>query len=216
MQQARAADPEKYRQIKRASMDRTREATNQRQRERYYKNREAVKEERRQYRANNKELICEQRRRNYLLNTEKKAKQDKAYRLRNIEKVRERLKSYRERNRAEVRLRNRSRKLLLKYSKGDFSHQDWELCLSYWRYRCAVCGRAASSVRRLAMDHWLPLSKGGLTCRSNIVPLCHGSQGCNNQKLDKDPAVWLSAQFGEDFARQILESIRAYFNSLSG
>lgn len=50
--------------------------------------------------------------------------------------------------------------------------------------RCRYCDEPAAQA-----DHFHPLSKGGLHCRSNIVPAC---RSCNARKRDRLPAEWLA------------------------
>ena len=52
---------------------------------------------------------------------------------------------------------------------------------------CAYCGRQNPST----LDHVVPRSKGGSTCRSNLVAAC---ADCNLQKSDSDFFSWFRAQ----------------------
>lgn len=95
---------------------------------------------------------------------------------------------------------------------------EWEACLRWFDYKCAVCGRGAGFWHRLAQDHWIPMAKGGATTADNIIPLCHGIKdgdgGCNRDKSANDPSEWLNRKFGKRKARSILKRIQAYFDSL--
>ena len=62
---------------------------------------------------------------------------------------------------------------------------------SWWRKKCAAglchyCGRKIRS-DELTMDHVIPLSRGGMSERYNIVPAC---KDCNNKKKYLLPAEW--------------------------
>lgn len=98
-----------------------------------------------------------------------------------------------------------------------FTPKDWGHCLSYFNHSCAVCGRQLNGLFGdffAAADHWIPVAKGGLTTRTNIVPLCHGVGGCNNSKNDSPADVWLVKRYGKRKAYRIMHRVQQYFNSL--
>lgn len=108
--------------------------------------------------------------------------------------------------------RRRARKHFL---PNDMTVQQWEKCLSYWGCKCCVCGRPRGLWHTLAMDHWIPLTDNALdnpgTTVCNIVPLCHGIDGCNNSKNNREAGEWLANRFGKRKAKQILKRINDYF-----
>jgi hypothetical protein len=91
--------------------------------------------------------------------------------------------------------------------------QDWIYTLDYFNGCCAVCGRPAGLWHTMAMDHWIPVTSPLCpgTIPTNIIPLCHGIDGCNNSKHNYDAVEWLNGKFGKRKAKQILERINAYF-----
>lgn len=112
---------------------------------------------------------------------------------------------------AKQRYRSRKQKL-----PDVFSSNDWSIALDYFDNRCAVCERPIGLWHTLAADHWIPLSNSDCpgTVPTNIVPLCHGTDGCNNSKGSKLPETWLISTFGLRRAKKILSRIQAYFDSL--
>jgi 5-methylcytosine-specific restriction endonuclease McrA len=61
----------------------------------------------------------------------------------------------------------------------------------WWRRKvergiCYYCGRRVSP-EELTMDHRIPLSKGGLSTKENIVPAC---KDCNIKKKSLSPWEW--------------------------
>jgi len=52
--------------------------------------------------------------------------------------------------------------------------------------RCHYCGRNFPS-QELTMDHVVPISRGGKTTKSNVVPCC---KECNNAKKQLLPMEW--------------------------
>lgn len=58
------------------------------------------------------------------------------------------------------------------------------LHLSIRGLACIYCGAAAEHA-----DHYIPLSRGGLHCKDNIVPAC---KSCNLSKNNQMPDEWLA------------------------
>ncbi len=61
----------------------------------------------------------------------------------------------------------------------------------WWRRKlergiCYYCGRRVPP-EELTMDHKIPLSRGGLSTRENIVPAC---KECNSKKKYLSPWEW--------------------------
>jgi uncharacterized Zn ribbon protein len=99
-----------------------------------------------------------------------------------------------------------------------FSAQDWNRALDYWGDKCAICERPRGLWHTLAQDHWIPLTHPDCpgTVPTNILPLCHGEDGCNNSKGKKDPEAWLVAKLGRRRANRKLREIADYFNWIYG
>ena len=68
------------------------------------------------------------------------------------------------------------------------------------------------------MDHWIPASDPSPdnpgTVPTNIIPLCHGIDSCNQSKSNKSAATWLTERYGPRKAAVILTRIEGYFASL--
>ncbi len=105
------------------------------------------------------------------------------------------------------------RRALKRNLPSNFTATDWNICLEYWHYRCAVCGRPRGLWHTIAADHWIPLASPDCpgNVPKNIVPLCHGIDGCNNSKLNKNPEEWLVQRYGKKKGLRIFEQIEAYF-----
>lgn len=58
----------------------------------------------------------------------------------------------------------------------DLTKEQWATIKGVYNQRCAYCGKPT---KRLTLDHVVPLSKGGKTTCSNIVPAC---MQCNGKK----------------------------------
>lgn len=120
--------------------------------------------------------------------------------------------------RLEMKLNQLKRYMRKKQLPFAFTAQDWRRCLEYFNHRCAICGRPRGLWHTLAPDHWIPLADkrpdNPGTVPTNIVPLCHGQDGCNNSKLNHSPEEWLAGRYSKSKATQILARIQAYFDSL--
>lgn len=118
-------------------------------------------------------------------------------------------------NRRAIRQRRAAR---LRNLPHTFTEQDWRNALDYFEHRCAVCLRPLNGKDcTVSADHWIPLASADCpgTTPTNIVPLCHGRDGCNNHKLHRDPDEWLVTTYGPKQARLIAQRIRAYFDAVS-
>jgi endogenous inhibitor of DNA gyrase (YacG/DUF329 family) len=106
--------------------------------------------------------------------------------------------------------RRRARKLNL---PDNWTVNDWLHALDHFDHRCAVCGKVASGARFLAADHWIPLASNQEnnpgTVPWNMVPLCHGSRGCNNSKGALHPREWLKKSQGNRW-RSKADEIEGY------
>lgn len=72
-----------------------------------------------------------------------------------------------------------------------YSFEDWKDTVMYFRGECAYCGRSQSRSVKLTKDHVIPVSKGGLTNRANIIPAC---TRCNSSKANHDLDEWYVKQ----------------------
>lgn len=73
----------------------------------------------------------------------------------------------------------------------NFSHQEWKECLIFFGGECAYCGGTTRKGQRLTRDHLEPVSQGGRTIQSNIVPAC---SSCNSSKGAEDFKTWFMKQ----------------------
>lgn len=201
-----------------------------------------------EYRKNNPDKVRESRKIHHEKYRDRNRAISKAYRLSNLEKSRARSKQWskdnaqKNRDRAKewalthpdilkkrvadwkknnpdrVRVNHQRRRTKKHSAFCKFTIRDWESCLSYFNYKCAVCERESTSGLSLSQDHWVALSNGGEHSVYNIVPMCNslvlGMNGCNNSKYNSDPIKWLFSKFEADSANRILDRIQKYFEEL--
>ena len=100
--------------------------------------------------------------------------------------------------------------------------EEWQHALNYFHGCCAVCGRQLDDMFgrvTASADHWIPLAykddDNPGSCKANIVPLCVGWGGCNNNKNAIVPDVWLERKYGKRKAKKIAARVQKYFDSLT-
>lgn len=137
------------------------------------------------------------------------------YRLRNKTKIAAKNKEWSRLNLQRKLINNQRRKARLNELPDTFTESDWNYAISYWNGCCATCGRPLNDLfgtHKAAMDHWIPLQSPDCpgTVAWNIVPLCHGIDGCNNRKRDTNPPEWVLQTFGKSKGKLILKAIDRY------
>jgi len=144
----------------------------------------------------------------------------KRYVENNKEKLRERTSAHVRRKyqtpegKAARQARNHSREARKRGLADVFTAVDFQNAIRAFDGCCAACGRQPGLWHTIALDHWIPLSSSDCpgTVPWNIVPLCHGVDGCNNQKSNRDAGEWLIAKFGKRKGRAIQHHIEAFLN----
>jgi hypothetical protein len=153
-----------------------------------------------QWRIKNRERLKEQRRKWYLENREQDLARSKEYRKANGEKLRHYSRVYYEQNKDDYFERARRRAYLRKSSRIRALHRLNRAAenarFALWRHRCAFCGVDAHHTRntgykRLTTEHVLPLVKGGLDEKDNIMPAC---ATCNKSKGPRPVESWYRSQ----------------------
>jgi 5-methylcytosine-specific restriction endonuclease McrA len=75
----------------------------------------------------------------------------------------------------------RTRRARVAGCEGRFTTQEWQTLKEFHGFACLKCGRAEPEIK-LAADHVVPVSSGGLNTIENIQPLC---KSCNSSKATK-------------------------------
>jgi len=144
---------------------------------------------------------------------------DRRRRERNREKAKERSRTsfalWVKRHPDQSRARRHKREAQKRNLPATFTALDWKHAKRFFAINgvecCAYCGRPIGLWHTLAQDHFIPLSKGGAYTADNIIPACHGFDGCNNSKSNRDPVDWLTERFGARKAKAILNRVQDYF-----
>jgi len=221
MRQYRQKNPEKAREISQRYYKRYKDKMLDRRRAKYRNNREQREKiliRAAEYREQHREEINQWHREYREANLEKRKTKDRRYYHANKEEIRQRRKEYRQRPEVHRRVLtlNRHRKTRRHNLPNTFTEEHWQYALDYWGGCCAICGRPAGLWHNIVMDHWIPLSSSKCpgTIPTNIVPLCHGIDGCNNSKHNRNPKRWLIKTLGTKKGQDKLETIEKYFASL--
>lgn len=173
-----------------------------RSRESYNKDPERVKDRIASWRAKNPDKVNEAARNRY---------------KKNPDPIRRRLNQWKKENPESVNASTHRRKARKRSLPNTLTEQDIQHALDYFGNCCAVCGRQLNGFWHTgALDHWIPLNSPDCpgSIPTNELPLCHGLDGCNNKKGDRDPVEWLISRYGKRKASIILTQINVYFASL--
>jgi CRISPR/Cas system-associated protein Cas10 (large subunit of type III CRISPR-Cas system) len=87
------------------------------------------------------------------------------------------------------------------------SIEDWKECMIHFRGTCAYCGEKQSRKVKLTKEHVVPVSKGGMTVKDNIIPGC---TSCNCSKSNQDLEVWYPKQ--PFYSKERYDKIRRWCN----
>jgi hypothetical protein len=214
----RAENAEKVRKSKRRYYEAHKQEILEQSRARYRLNRQRVLRLAAEYREKNRERINEWHRQYRQENLEKRRKKDRvSYRKhRETRQISARARKRDPNVRMQTRIRNRTRRARAAELPRNYTAEDWNHALDYWDHRCAVCGRPQGLWHSIVMDHWIPLSDPNCpgTIPTNILPLCHGIEGCNNNKSNEDPIAWLRRRLGNKRAESKRLEIQRFFDSL--
>lgn len=88
---------------------------------------------------------------------------------------------YRAAYREQLVVSGHNRRAYLKGIEGSFTTQEWQDLKARYGNRCLRCFRKEPQIA-LAVDHIVPLSKGGTNYIENVQPLC---KSCNSHKARK-------------------------------
>lgn len=119
---------------------------------------------------------------------ERSARISKAWRAKNRERVRQNREQWRTRNPDKVkwyrrRDQVRHRTIRKQAKRIPYTAQQLQQRWQEFDNTCAYCGVSEN----LTVDHFVPLSKGGIDAISNIIPACHS---CNSRKSASDAHGW--------------------------
>lgn len=102
----------------------------------------------------------------------------------------ENVSQWAQKNKAKHLTRIHHRRSIERSSVATLKNHDWRSAVLYFNNACAYCGTTGAT-KKLTLDHFYPLSKGGELARYNVVPAC---KRCNSSKCAKDPKEWYEAQ----------------------
>jgi len=228
--QRRAANPERARERRRQRYAADREKGREYARLRRAADREKIREQQRQRRAADPEKAREYDRQWRAANPEKMRERGRIYgarrRAANPEKAREQGRIHNARRRAanpekvreQSRINGACRRARKRGLPDTFTAAERQRAIDYFHGCCAICGRQLNDLfhtHTAADDHWIPLTDprpdNPGTVAVNMIPMCHGENGCNNRKYKRDPVEFVTTEFGKRKAKQILARIEAFF-----
>src|SRR5260221_6220997 len=190
-------------------------------RQKYYlSHRQQIADALRKYNKENRDKIAERAHKYHATHRERIAVRKRKYDSLHNAEILDRKRAYRRANPERFKVYTQRRRTQKRQLPDTLTLADWQRCLDYWQDSCAICGRVASNNLSIAADHWIPLSDPDPanpgTCAGNILPLCHGTGGCNNSKKNHEPVNWLCKRLGSQTGKEKLAQINAYFAWASG
>lgn len=177
-------------------------------------NKEKLKIANREWQKKNPKRVSESSMKWQRANREKVKIANREWVAKNKDHIKERTKKYMQANPEKYVVNEHKRRARKSALPATFTADDWQCALDYFNGSCAVCGRQLNDLfgtHKAAQDHWIPLIKGGGYVPENMIPLCHGQDGCNNSKHARDPIEWLTERYGTRKAKQILKRVNDYF-----
>ncbi len=159
-----------------------------------------------EYRKENAEKIAAGQAEHYRKNAERIAARHAEHYRKNVEKIAARMAEYYRENTERIAVRQAEynkknpekitakaqRRLTKVQETCDGTVTEEFIRLSILGAPC--CIYCLASGVKLTLDHFIPLSKGGIHTASNCVPAC---KHCNSSKGAKDVKTWMVAKFGD-------------------
>lgn len=193
-----------YIQRERLQWEENKDAINAKRRAEYAENPDIIRNRNRNWRIANAETIREWDRKRYQREKDKRQAWHRRY--------------YRD-NKNVFRAAGYRRMARKQALPDTFTTADWEYALAYFGGCCAICGRPSGLWHKIVADHWIalddPRPDNPGTVPANMIPMCHGINGCNNSKKSTPPKEWLTRVFGKKKARGIIDRVEEYFKCLN-
>lgn len=184
-------------------------------REYYQANREKIRENQQQYYQEHREEILKRIRQWRITQKDSVRAQRKKHYQKNRTIIAARMKRWQQANPEKVAAAKARREARKRQFPVAFTFEQWQSCLEYHHYCCAVCGNQLRDLFgdvKPHADHWIPLSYEGAdnpgTVATNMICLC---SDCNFSKRATMPDVWLIEQYGKRKANEILTRVNTYF-----
>jgi 5-methylcytosine-specific restriction endonuclease McrA len=99
---------------------------------------------------------------------------------------------------------NRKRKDRMRANTGiELTANYWKLAKLHFDNKCAYCKGDGT----MSVEHFIPVSKGGINCISNIIPCC---VSCNTRKNNQLPVKWVVEKFNQN----VLDNILYFFDKI--
>jgi hypothetical protein len=176
-----------------------RKCTNERRKEYYSNNADKLRMlERDRYHKNN-EKIREGKRRRYLENKNHIHEYMSNYRKVNKHKIKRYWDNYYSKNKGKRLMKWHDRRNSDLSKLNLFNLKEWEECLAFFGNKDAYTGK---EMRIKTQDHVIPISRGGLYIKQNIVPC---DLNINSSKKDRNMEEWYREQtfFSESRLKKI-------------
>lgn len=134
-------------------------------------------------------------------NNEEYKKRKKKYNEENKEKIAQYKRDWCARNKEKRKISYQRYHAKKRKLPNNLTLEQWNEIKQHFNNRCCYCGQA----KKLEMEHFIPLSKGGEYTINNIVPSC---KSCNSSKFNYDFFEWYPQK--EFYSKERKEFILKY------
>lgn len=152
------------------------------QRRKFSNKEESTKHHKKLYSIKHKEEIARKQKEYYLKNKQRLKEKQKIYYENNKEESVKRMKEYNKTEKGKMIKRNIEHKRRTATKKGDVTTEQY-INMINTSTNCYWCNCKLNK-SNISIDHYIPISKGGLHTLSNLVATC---LHCNKTKHGKDP-----------------------------
>ena len=132
-----------------------------------------------QYRVNHSDKGKQRQKRYRDSHKKERSESFKKWYEKNKERMNELHRLWVSKNKESARQIDRKQYARRKKAKGNFTLKEWEEVKKKHGYRCAICKK----MKKLTVDHIIPLSKNGTNYIQNIQSLCKNCNSSKNNKL---------------------------------
>ena len=167
----------------------------------YADNRETCLERQQRYKLNHKDELDQAKLTYYQEHIEERREYSRTYRDAHREKVNKKSRQYCQDHPEQYRGYTNKRRALKMQLPNDLTLEQWENAVGWFDGKCAYCD---TKIDGLEQEHFIPITQGGGTTLSNIVPAC---SKCNGSKHNAMPEL---------FAPYALARIQTYFAEVTG
>lgn len=121
----------------------------------------------------------------YLINKDYYLSKSKKYYAENTNKSKLKTSNWKKNNPAKKTAQDFRRRTKFANVVQDLTNAQWKAIKEFYNNECAYCGQ----IKKLTMDHLIPVDKGGAHTANNIVPACQSCNSAKGNRASMSPTV---------------------------